>query len=459
MNFITKKAVSRRTLLRGLGASLALPMLDSMVPAQTPLRKTAAAPQPRLAAIEIVHGAAGSTLDGGAKHYWSPAKDGPDFEFTPTLQSLEPYREYVTIVSDTDLNNARALSPSEEGADHTRSSAVFLTAAHPKMTEGSDILLGASIDQIYAQKFGQDTPLPSIQLCIEDVGSLSGACGYGYSCVYANTISWASPTTPLPMEMDPRVVFERLFGDGATAGERLERRQADRGILDRIVHEIPRLERDLGPSDRSRLNDYLDDVREVERRIERIEKYNASGEARALPEAPVGVPDSFEEHVRLMFDLQALAFMSGVTRVASFKMSRDVSSRVYPVSGVKTPFHALSHHGEKPETIAEFAKLNQYHVGKVAYFIDKLKNTPDGDGNLLDHAVVLYGSPMGDSHIHDHKRVPLFLAGHAGGRLRGNLHLRCAPGTPMANVLLTLLHKLGVEDVESIGDSNGLVAI
>jgi hypothetical protein len=457
--FVTRKHLSRREVLRGIGVSIALPLLDSMVPAQTPLRKTAAAPQPRLAAIEIVHGAAGSTLDGGAKHYWSPAKDGPDFEFTPTLQSLEPYREYVTIVSDTDLNNARALSPSEEGADHTRSSAVFLTAAHPKMTEGSDILLGASIDQIYAQKFGQDTPLPSIQLCIEDVGSLSGACGYGYSCVYANTISWASPTTPLPMEMDPRVVFERLFGDGATAGERLERRQADRGILDRIVHEIPRLERDLGPSDRSRLNDYLDDVREVERRIERIEKYNASGEARALPEAPVGVPDSFEEHVRLMFDLQALAFMSGVTRVASFKMSRDVSSRVYPVSGVKTPFHALSHHGEKPETIAEFAKLNQYHVGKVAYFIDKLKNTPDGDGNLLDHAVVLYGSPMGDSHIHDHKRVPLFLAGHAGGRLRGNLHLRCAPGTPMANVLLTLLHKLGVEDVESIGDSNGLVAI
>ena len=457
--FVTRKHLSRREVLRGIGVSIALPLLDSMVPAQTPLRKTAAAPQPRLAAIEIVHGAAGSTLDGGAKHYWSPAKDGPDFEFTPPLQSLEPYREYVTIVSDTDLNNARALSPSEEGADHTRSSAVFLTAAHPKMTEGSDILLGASIDQIYAQKFGQDTPLPSIQLCIEDVGSLSGACGYGYSCVYANTISWASPTTPLPMEMDPRVVFERLFGDGATAGERLERRQADRGILDRIVHEIPRLERDLGPSDRSRLNDYLDDVREVERRIERIEKYNASGEARALPEAPVGVPDSFEEHVRLMFDLQALAFMSGVTRVASFKMSRDVSSRVYPVSGVKTPFHALSHHGEKPETIAEFAKLNQYHVGKVAYFIDKLKNTPDGDGNLLDHAVVLYGSPMGDSHIHDHKRVPLFLAGHAGGRLRGNLHLRCAPGTPMANVLLTLLHKLGVEDVESIGDSNGLVAI
>ncbi len=457
--FVTRKHLSRREVLRGIGVSIALPLLDSMVPAQTPLRKTAAAPQPRLAAIEIVHGAAGSTLDGGAKHYWSPAKDGPDFEFTPTLQSLEPYREYVTIVSDTDLNNARALSPSEEGADHTRSSAVFLTAAHPKMTEGSDILLGASIDQIYAQKFGQDTPLPSIQLCIEDVGSLSGACGYGYSCVYANTISWASPTTPLPMEMDPRVVFERLFGDGATAGERLERRQADRGILDRIVHEIPRLERDLGPSDRSRLNDYLDDVREVERRIERIEKYNASCEARALPEAPVGVPDSFEEHVRLMFDLQALAFMSGVTRVASFKMSRDVSSRVYPVSGVKTPFHALSHHGEKPETIAEFAKLNQYHVGKVAYFIDKLKNTPDGDGNLLDHAVVLYGSPMGDSHIHDHKRVPLFLAGHAGGRLRGNLHLRCAPGTPMANVLLTLLHKLGVEDVESIGDSNGLVAI
>jgi Protein of unknown function (DUF1552) len=457
--FITKKHLSRRTVLRGLGATLALPLLDSMVPAQTPLRKTAAVGKTRFAAIEMVHGAAGSTIDGGAKHYWSPEKTGADFELTPTLRSLEPYRDYLTIISDTDLKNARALSPNEEGADHTRSSAVFLTAAHPKMTEGSDIFLGTSIDQIYAQKAGQDTPLPSLQLCIEDVGSLSGACGYGYSCVYANTISWASPTQPLPMEIDPRVAFERLFGDGATVSERLARRQADRSVLDAITQQVTRLQKGLDPSDRRRLGEYLDDVREIERRIQKVEKYNASGAARALPAAPVGVPDSFEEHVKLMFDLQVLAFMTDVTRVTALKMSRDVSSRVFPESGVKVPFHALSHHGENPETIAQFAKLNQYHVNKAAYFIDRLKNTPDGDGNLLDHSVVLYGSPMGDSHIHDHKRLPIFLAGKANGQLKGNLHYRAAQGTPMANVLLTLLHKLGVDDITSIGDSNGEVAI
>ena len=251
--FITKKHLSRRTLLRGLGVSLGLPLLDSMVPAQTPLRRTAAAPRTRFAAIEMVHGAAGSTIDGAAKHYWSPAKTGSDFEITPTLSALEPYRDYLTIVSDTDLNNAAALAPNEEGADHTRSSAVFLTAAHPKMTEGSDIYLGASIDQIYARKAGQDTPLPSLQLCIEDVGSLSGACGYGYSCVYANTISWASPTQPLPMEIDPRIAFERLFGDGATPAERLARRADDRSILDTITHEVARLQQGLDASDRRRL--------------------------------------------------------------------------------------------------------------------------------------------------------------------------------------------------------------
>jgi hypothetical protein len=456
--FLTKKHLSRRTLLRGLGVSLALPLLDSMVPAQTPIRNTAAAPRTRFTAIEMVHGAAGSTIDGATRHYWSPEKIGPGFEFTPTLSPLEPYREYLTVVTDTDLNNAAALSPNEEGADHTRSSAVFLTAAHPKMTEGSDIHLGTSIDQLYAQQFGQDTPLPSIQLCIENVGSLSGACGYGYSCVYANTISWASPTSPLPMEIDPRVAFERLFGDGATAEERLARRQADRSILDTITKQIGRLRKDLDASDCNRLDEYLEDVREIERRIRKIEKYNASNDARALPEAPIGVPDSFEDHVKLMFDLQALAFMADVTRVTSFKMGRDVSSRVYPESGVKTPFHALSHHGENPEKIAEFAKLNRYHVSKVAYFLEKLKNTPDGDGNLLDHSVVLYGSPMGDGNLHNHKRLPLFLAGHANGQLKGNLHLRTPEGTPMANVLLTLARKLGVH-VDRIGDSTGEVSI
>jgi hypothetical protein len=460
--FITQKHLSRRTLLRGAGAAIALPLLNSMIAAQTPLRKTAAAARTRFAAIEIVHGSAGSTIDGTGKHYWSPPAEGSNFEITPTLQSLEPYRDYLTIVSGTDLHNASALSPREEGADHTRSSAVFLTAAHPKMTEGSDIYLGTSIDQIYAQHSSQQenaAPLPSIQLAIEDVGSLSGACGYGYSCVYANTISWASPTQPLPMEIDPRVAFERLFGDGATPAERSARREADRSVLDTIRQEVARLTKNLGPGDRSRLNEYLDNVREIESRIQRVEKFNASGAQRALPEAPVGVPDSFEEHVKLMFDLQVLAFMTDTTRVSAFKLSRDVSSRVYPESGVKQPFHGLSHHGENPETIARFAKLNQYHVSKAAYFIDKLKNTPDGDGNLLDHSIVLYGSPMGDSNIHDHKHLPIFLAGKGNGQLRGNLHYRAPEDTPMANLLLTLAHKLGVNDVTNIGDSTGELAI
>jgi hypothetical protein len=334
---------------------------------------------------------------------------------------------------------------------------VYLTAAHPKMTEGSDYLVGTSIDQLYAQQCCQDTPLPSVQLCIEMVDA-SGACDYGYACVYADTISWASPTTPLPMTLDPRMVFENLFGEGGTPEERRKRQQTNRSILDWISRDVARLQKDLGPSDRRRLGQYLENVREIERRIERIEKYNASGETRQLPAAPLGVPDSYEEHVKLMFDLQHLAFMTDTTRVSAFKMSRDVSGRVFPGSGVNTPFHPCSHHGEAPARVAEFAKLNRYHVSLLPYFLDKLKNTPDGDGNLLDHSLILYGSPMGDGNVHNHKRVPMFLAGHANGTVKGNLHLKTNDGTPMANVLLTMLHKMGV-NVESFGDSNGEVAI
>lgn len=455
--FITRKHISRRTVLRGMGASLALPLLDSMVPAQTPLAKTAATPKSRLACIEMVHGAAGSTGEGSNKHYWSPSKVGTDFEFTQTLEPLEKYRDYLTIVSDTDLRPATAWSAAEEGADHFRSSAVYLTAAHPKMTEGSDYYVGTSIDQLYAQQFGQDTPLPSLQLCIEYVDA-SGACDYHYACVYADTISWASPTQPLPMIIDPRMAFENLFGDGRTPEERLARQKVNRSILDWISQDVAKLQKNLGPGDRRRLGQYLDDVREIERRIERIEKYNASGEARALPSAPLGVPDSYEEHVRLMFDMQVLAFMTETTRVSAFKMSRDVSTRVFPESGVKTPFHPCSHHQENPTKIAEFAKLNRYHVGLLPYFLEKLKNTPDGDGSLLDHSMIMYGSPMGDGNVHNHKRVPMFLAGKANGKLQGNLHVRCEDSTPMANILLTMLHKLGV-NVETFGDSTGVIAI
>ena len=344
--FISKKAISRRTLLRGVGTVMALPLLDSMVPAQTPLNKTAAASKTRLCTIEMVHGAAGSTHTGESKHYWVPEKEGADFDMGLTLKSLEPHRDYITVVSNTDLNGARTWELKEEGADHTRSSAVYLTGAHPKMTDGADIYNGTSIDQMYAQKLAGDTPLPSIQLAIEDVGSLAGTCDYRYSCVYANTISWSSPTDPLPMEIDPRVVFERLFGDGSTLAERLARRQQERSILDTILSQVASLQKDLDPSDRNRLNHYLEDVRDIEQRIQRIEKFNARAENRELPDAPIGVPDSFEEHIKLMFDLQVLAFSTETTRVSAFKMSRDVSSRVYPASGVTSPFHALSHHGK-----------------------------------------------------------------------------------------------------------------
>ena len=456
--YITKKHLSRREALRGLGVTMSLPLLESMVPAMTRLGETSASSAPRFAALEMVHGSAGSTGDGTKKHYWSPEKVGRDFEATPILRALAPYRDHLTIVSHTDIAPATALTPEEAGADHTRSSAAWLTCVHAKMTEGADIFNGISMDQLYAQRFGQETPMPSLQTCIEDVGSLTGACGYGYSCVYANTISWASPTTPLPMERDPRVVFEQLFGDGATPEERVRRRKTKASILDGILDKIADLSRGLGPSDRARLGDYFEDVREIERRIEKAEKNNASQAAGGLPAAPVGVPDSWVEHVKLMFDLQVLAFQTDVTRVSAFKMSRDVSSRVFTESDVKTPFHILSHHQNKPDKLAEFARLNEFHVNQVAYFIDRLKNTPDGDGSLLDHSVVLYGSPMGDGSVHNHLRVPLFIAGHGNGAIEGNNHVLCPDGTPMANVLLTLLQKMGVEQ-ESFGDSTGVVDI
>ena len=455
--FITKKHLSRRTMLRGLGVSLALPLLDSMVPAQTPLRRTAATPKSRLTCIEMVHGGAGSTQEGTDKHYWSPAAEGKDFEFGKSLTPLDPYKEYITVISHTDCTRAQAITANEDGADHFRSSAVYLTAAHPKQTEGSDVYCGPSIDQIYAQQYGQDTPLPSIQLCIENVDA-TGSCGFQYSCVYSDTISWASATTPLPMTIDPRMAFDNLFGDGGTAADRAARQAENKSLLDMVARDASRLEGKLPPHDRVRLNTYLDNVREIERRIQKIEEYNASGVKRELPAAPLGVPDSWEEHVKLMFDLQALAFSAQVTRVSAFKMSRDTSNRVFPESGVKSPFHSLSHHGEAPAMIAEYAQLNQYHVSTVAYFLDKLKNTPDGDGNLLDHTLVMYGSPMGDSTVHGHRRVPLFLAGKACGAVKGRLHVKAENGTPQANALLTILNTLGVQK-DSFGDSNGTFAI
>ena len=455
--FITKKHLSRRTFLAGAGAAISLPLLEAMIPAQTPLRLTAASPRPRLCCIEMVHGSAGSTQYGVDQHFWMPEKVGSDFEFTTILKPLEPFREYLTLVTQTDLRPAEAFQASEEGADHFRSSAVFLTGAHPKQTEGSDVLAGTSIDQIYARQFGQDTPLPSMQLCIEDVDS-SGSCGFNYSCAYSGSISWSSPTAPMPMIIDPRMAFENLLGDGSSIQERAERHLTNRSILDGITREVTQLRTQIGPNDRTRLDSYLESVREIERRIHKIEEYNSSGERRELPSAPLGVPDSWEEHVKIMFDLQVLAFSADVTRVSAFKMSRDLSNRVFAESGVKTPFHTMSHHGSTPSRVTEFSKINTYHVGLLGYFLGKLRNTPDGDGNLLDHSLIYYGSPMGDSNVHAHKRVPVLLMGKAGGALKGNFHLKCAEGTPNTNVLLTLLSKLGVK-ADRIGDSTGHVEL
>ena len=458
--FITQKRLPRRSVLKGLGATIALPFLDAMVPAGA-ARHTASAREAaagarrvRLVAMEMVHGAAGSTNFGAKRNLWSPAAVGSAFDLAPTsLAALEPYRNDLTIVSNTDVRNAEAFIPPEIGGDHFRSAAVFLTQAHPHQTQGSDLHAGTSLDQIYAQKSGQDTAVPSMQLCIENVDQ-AGGCFYGYSCAYTDSISWASPTEPLPMIRDPRAVFDQLFGVGATPQERAERRSEDRSILDWLTTATGRMTSQLGSADRARLGQYLDEVREIERRIQRVEAKNASGEPRDLPEAPIGVPDSFSEHVKLMFDLQALAFASDITRVFAFKLGRDASNRVYPESGFNGAFHSASHHGEREERIADFQKINTYHVSLIPYFLEKLKNTPDADATtLLDNALVLYGSPMGDSNLHNHKRCPLFIAGHAGGRIKGGRHIRAKDGTPMANAMLSMMHAIGLEDVQQFGDS------
>jgi hypothetical protein len=452
--FITQKHLSRRTALKGLGVTVALPFLEAMVPARTALAQTAAT-KIRLAAIEMVHGSAGATAIGLQKHLWSPAATGREFDLSPTsLMPLNGLKQHLTIVSNTDVRNAEAFELPEIGGDHFRSSAVYLTQSHPKQTQGSDVLSGTSLDQLYAKKVGHETPIPSMQLCIESIDQ-AGGCAYGYSCVYTDTISWASPTEPLPMIRDPRAAFDQLFGVGATAEERIARRQRDKSILDFITAEVARLRGALGPADQARLGEYLDDVREIERRIQKVEASNSSGEARALPGAPIGVPDGFAEHVKLMFDLQAVAFASDITRVFSFKMGRDGSSRAYPESGSNAGFHPASHHQDREDRIREFQKINTYHVAQLPYFLNKLKETPDGDGTLLDHTLVMYGSPMGNSNVHNHKRCPLFFAGHAGGQLKGGLHIKAADGTPMANPMLSAMHLLGLSELAQFGDSTG----
>jgi hypothetical protein len=464
MNILTRSPMPRRTFLRGLGATVALPYLDAMVPSFRTVRgasgASAAADKTRLVCIESVHGAAGCNAWGATKNLWTPAAVGRNFELIPegALPALEPWRKYLTIVSNTDVRMAEAFEAPEIGGDHFRSSAVFLTQSHPKQTQGSDLYVGTSFDQLIARKISGDTAIPSMQLCIENLDQ-AGGCYYNYACAYTDTISWASPSEPLPMIRNPRVAFELLFGAGNDNTDRMSRRRANQSILDWIVGETKTLKRSLGAMDQQRLDKYLEDVRELERRIQTVEARNSSGEPRELPEAPIGVPDSFAEHMKLMFDFQVLALQSDMTRVISFKTGRDASSRAYPESGTNKGFHPASHHGGRESAILEFNMINRYHVSLLPYFLEKLQSTMEGDTNLLEKTIVMYGSPMADGNIHNHRRCPLLLLGHGNGRLEGNMHLKAPDGTPMANVMLSLMHRLGLDDVHSFGDSTGDFAL
>jgi hypothetical protein len=442
MTFLTRKHLSRRTLLRGMGVSLSLPLLDSMVPAQTPLAKTAAASRSRLGCIYIPHGA--------IMEKWTPATEGTGFEFTEILKPLEPFRDRLNIVSDLAHPQAGGVE-SDAGADHVRSAAVFLSGAHPE--KGVQSRVGITLDQLAAEKIGQDTPLPSLELSIEDVAL---TCGSGYGCAYMNTLAWKTPTTPLPMENNPQVVFERLFGDGNNAAQRLARKQQAGSVLDSVKDEVASLQKQLPAADRARLNEYLDDIREIERQIQKAAAKTPSD--LKVPEAPVGIPDSFTEHVKLMFDLQVLAYKAEITRISTLMFARDTSTVVYPDSGVREGFHSTSHHSNIRVNMDKFALINQYHAKMLAYFLEKLKATPDGDGTLLDHSLILYGSSMSDGNQHNHDPLPILLAGGASGQLKGGRHLRYAKHTTMSNLLLSTLEKLGIP-LDHFGDSTGKLEI
>ena len=456
MHFITGTHIPRRSFLRGMGAMVGVPMLDAMTPAGRARGRAANDTPTRLVCVEEVHGVPGCNEWGASQHLFAPETVGRDFELLPAnvLASLEPYQDYMTIVSNTDVRMAEAFTPPEIGGDHFRSSAVFLTQSHPKQTQGSDLMVGVSLDQVHAQRFGQDTVLPSLQLCIEPTDK-GGGCDYNYNCAYTDAISWSSPSTPLPQIRNPRAAFDLLFGAGGSNEERSLRRNTHKSMLDWVASEVASLRREVGALDRQRIDRYLDSVREIERRIQMVEARNSSGEPRELPGAPPGVPDSFSEHMQLMYDLQVLAFETDMTRVTSFKIGRDATNRVLPESGSDSGFHPLGHHGNNEDAILEFNMVAQYRMSLLAYFIKRLQETSDGDSSLLDNTVVLWGSPMGDANVHNHRRCPLVLMGGGRGKLKGGAHYKAPEGTPMANVFVTLLHKLGHEDITSFGDSTG----
>ena len=438
---IMKKALPRRTVLRGLGATLALPLLDAMIPTLTAQAKTPADPA-RLRRLGFVYIPMGCDVT-----RWTPPGDDSLDELSATLSPLAPVKQHVTAIANLELQNAYP-------GTHATSNAAFLSAAKARMTESTDYYLGTTVDQIAAKQIGQQTRLPSLEMSM-DLLSTVGQCDNGYACVYQNNLSWSSPTTPLPAEAHPRIVFERLFGEGGSLEDRRKALKKRASLLDSVTEEITRLQNVLGPADRAQVSQYLETVREVERRIAKAEEETKDNPLPDL-DRPVGVPAAYAEHARLMFDLQVLALQGDVTRVITFQLARETSNRTYPEIGVSDGHHPLTHHGNDPEKIAKVAKINQFHVSLFAEFLAKLRDTPEAGGSLLDHSLYLYGSGMGNPNVHDHTNLPILVAGGAAGRMKGGRHIKFAKPTPLANLHLTLLDKVGVR-LDSFADSRGKV--
>jgi len=438
--YLTKKHLPRRSFLRGVGATIALPLLDSMIPSRTALAQTAAKPTFRAGFIYIPMGA--------QMPQWTPIGDKPGFRYNRIMKPIEHLRSQINIVTGTSLI-------AENG--HALSNAMWLNGTKP--AHGTEIRGGTTIDQMIAEKIGQDTTYPSLEIATEDHASELGSCGGDYACAYMNTISWRTPTTPNPMELNPRVLFERMFGgDGATAEQRVARLRDNLSILDGVTASVKDLSKGMDAKDKARVNDYLDNVREIERRIAKAEKQNSESTGYGAPEAPVGIPDSFADHANLLFDLWAIAFQGNITKVVSFMLARELSTRTYPQIGVPDGHHPVSHHQNDLQRMEMQAKINTYHMEMFANFLTKLKNTPDGDGNMLDHSMILYGSGMSNSNVHAHDQLPILIAGGAAGKLKGDRHIKVKNDTPLSNLLISMLDKAGVR-TDHFGDSSGRIEI